>query len=155
MGKKILTILLLSGCLLGANAEKKYMTVEQKDGAMYSFSLDENPIVTLESGCLVVNGNTTTSYAISEIKNYHFTKENETGTNTPSTKMLQIVSLDEASLQVQNAQASEKVTLIDANGIVLFSDTTDSEGRVIVKIPQEKGVYVLTTGVNSIKIIRK
>ena len=153
--KRILTFLLLSGCLLGANAEKKYMTVEQKNSAKYSFLLEDNPIVTYENGSLVVNGNATTSYAIAGVKNYHFTEGNETGVDAPLAKMLQIVSLDEATLQVRNAQASEKVSLVNANGATLFSATADSEGSVLVKLPEVKGVYVLTVGSNSIKVIRK
>lgn len=151
----MLATLLFSGCILCVNAQKQYMTVEQLDGMKFSFLLEEHPIVTYENGSLVVNGNLTTSYAISSVKNYHFTEENETDVHTLVTNMLRIVSLDESILQVQNAQAAEKVTLINVNGVTIFTALTDNEGSVNVVLPEQKGVYVLTVGTKSIKVIRK
>ena len=155
MIKKILTIIGLSSCLLVAKAEKQYMTVVQKNGSKISFSLEWNPIVTYESGNLVVNGNANTTYAISGVKNYHFTEKNETGVKAISKDELRIVSIDETSLQVQNAPSSENVALVNASGVVVFSTTTANDGSVIVRLPEQKGVYVLSIGAKSIKIIRK
>ncbi|MBO4529395.1 MAG: hypothetical protein J5767_02020 [Paludibacteraceae bacterium] len=155
MRKKVLAILAFSGCLLCLNAQKQYMTVEQLDGKMYSFSLDENPIVTYENGSLIVNGSLATSYAISDVKNYHFTEGDETGVNALAADVLQIVSLNETTLQVLNAQALEKVSLVGVNGVTIFVATTDKEGSAVVTLPNQKGVYVLTVGTKSIKVIRK
>ena len=74
MVKKIFTLLFLCGCLVCVNAKKQYMTIEQKSGEKFSFLLDENPEITYSDGNLVVNGNAITSYAISSVKNYHFTE---------------------------------------------------------------------------------
>ena len=131
------------------------MTVEQLDGKMYSFSLDENPIVTYENGSLIVNGSLATSYAISDVKNYHFTEGDETGVNALAADVLQIVSLNETTLKVLNAQALEKVALVGVNGVTIFVATTDKEGSAVVTLPNQKGVYVLTVGTKSIKVIRK
>lgn len=155
MVKRVLAILGMMGCLFCVNAAKNYMTVEQLNGAKFSFLLDSNPVVTYEGGNLVVNGSPTTSYSIDDIKNYHFTEEDETAVKNKAADMLRIVSLDEATLQVQNAKASEKVTLVNINGVVLSSSLADKEGSANVKLPEQKGVYVLTVGTKSIKVIRK
>lgn len=145
----------MSGCLFCANAEKQYMTVEQLDGSKYSFMLDENPVITYKDGNLVVNDNAATSYQIESIKNYHFTEDDQSGVENQAANVLSIVSLDESRLQVKNAKASEKVVLVNVSGMVVFSASTDSEGTAIVTLPAQKGVYVLTVGAKSLKVIRK
>ncbi|MCR5246351.1 MAG: hypothetical protein K6E14_01005 [Paludibacteraceae bacterium] len=156
MIKRILSIIGMSTCLLCVGAEKQqYMTIEQLDGSKFSFLLDENPVVTYEGENLVVNGSATTSYAISNIKNYHFTESNETAVKGQVADMFCVVGLDEATLKVQNAKASEKVALINIKGVVISEASTDDEGSTTVKLPEQKGVYVLTVGTKAIKVIRK
>lgn len=155
MVKRIIAILGMAGCLLCANATKNYMTIEQLNGSKYSFLLDENPVITYENGILVVNGNATTQYSIESIKNYHFTENDETAVKNQKSETLRITTLNESSLQVQNAKASEKVTLVNVNGQAVFSASTDNEGSAIVTLPAQKGVYVLSVGTQSIKVIRK
>ena len=153
MVKKIFTLLSLCGCLVCVNAKKQYMTIEQKSGEKFSFLLDENPEITYSDGNLVVNGNAITSYAISSVKNYHFTET--ASVDTKISNELRIVNLDQSTIQVQNANASEKATLINVNGVILFESATDAEGTVIVTLPEQKGVYILSIGAHSIKVIRK
>ncbi len=153
MVKKIFTLLFLCGCLVCVNAKKQYMTIEQKSGEKFSFLLDENPEITYSDGNLVVNGNAITSYAISSVKNYHFTET--ASVDTKISNELRIVNLDQSTIQVQNANASEKATLINVNGAILFESATDAEGTVIVTLPEQKGVYILSIGARSLKVIRK
>lgn len=155
MKKRNLAVIGLSTCLFCMGAEKQYMTIEQLDGSKFSFLLDENPVVTYEDENLVVNGSATTSYAISNIKNYHFTEKSESAVRDQIADMFYVVSIDEATLKVQNAKASEKVSLINVNGVVISVASTDDEGTAIVKLPEQKGVYVLTVGTRAIKVIRK
>lgn len=155
MKKKFITVLSLLGVVLCANAEKQYMTVEQLDGSMYSFLLDDNPIVTHEDGNLVVNGDAATSYAISSVKRFYFAEDGVSGMKKQTSDVFCIVSLDESTLQVLNAQPAEKVTLVSVNGWIVLTSTTDENGSAIVKLPGGGGVYMLTVGTKSIKVIRK
>ena len=154
MLKKVLTLLSLCGCLVCANAKKQYMTIEQKSGEKYSFLLDENPEISYSEGNLVVTGNTVTSFAISSVKNYHFT-ETASSVDTKKSNELRIINLDESTIEVQNANASAKVMLANANGAIVLESTTDADGSVIVVLPEQKGVYMLSVGAHSIKVIRK
>ena len=52
-------------------------------------------------------------------------------------------------------EALEKVSLVGVNGMTIFTALTDNEGSVNVVLPEQKGVYVLTVGTKSIKVIRK
>ena len=80
------------------------MTIEKKNGAKYSFLLKENPVITYQNGNIVINGNEKTSYSIEEVKNYHFSEENESAIdNVASTQILRIVSISEDVIRVENA----------------------------------------------------
>lgn len=156
MIKRILSVGFFIICsVLFANASVQYMTIEKKNGEKYSFLLEDSPVITYSDGNLVVNGNDKTSFAIADVKNYHFSEENETGVKESHVDVLRIVNIDENTLQIQNALAFEKVVLIQSNGKLFSVTTSDSEGTANVKLPDQKGVYVLVVGIKSIKIIRK
>lgn len=151
------SLLVVWGLFVGsmcANAAAQYMTVEQKNGEKFSFLLDDKPVITYSNGDLVVNGSAATSYAISEVKNYHFTETPWTGASKVEANRISISNLDETTLLLQNAPASEKVMLANANGIALYTTTTATDGTVKIALPSQKGVYVLVIGTKSFKVIR-
>ena len=86
MKKRFITTLSLMCMVLGLHAESKYLTVEMKEGAKVSFLLADNPVITYQSGSLVVNKDAKTSYAFECVKNYHFTENNE-GSSGGTTKV--------------------------------------------------------------------
>ncbi|MBO4804497.1 MAG: hypothetical protein J5554_00485 [Paludibacteraceae bacterium] len=155
MLKKCLMILALLYGALSATAAVQYMTIELKSGGKFSFLLADNPIVTYANGDLSVNGSPSTSYAISGVKNYHFTEKNETGLSSVSSETLSIVSLDDNTLGIQNAPASAKAILLTATGVVASTAVVDASGAATLVLPQQKGLYVLSVGELSIKLIRK
>ncbi len=156
MLKRLLILLSLSGWSLYSNATAKFMVVEQNSGEKYSFLLAEKPIVTYVDGELVVNGDASTSYSIASVKNFHFSEKLET-TDLVSTlmEMLRIFSKEEGILQIENAHATDVVTLVDMNGLVYASTVVSTEGTALIQLPNKKGVYVLSVGTKSFKIIRK
>lgn len=86
MIKKTITTLSLVCLALGIHAESKYLTVEMKEGAKFSFLLADKPVITCQSGSLVVNKDAKTTYAFEGVKNYHFTENNE-GSSGGTTKV--------------------------------------------------------------------
>ena len=155
MLKKCLMILALLYGALSATAAVQYMTIELKSGGKFSFLLADNPIVTYANGDLSVNGSPTTSYAISGVKNYHFTEKNETGLSSVSAETLRIVSLDDNSIGIQNAPASAKAILFTATGGVASTAVVDASGSATLVLPRQKGLYLLSVGELTIKLIRK
>lgn len=155
MLKQIFSVLALCCGVLCANAAVQYMTVEQKSGEKFSFLLKDKPVVTYKDGALVVNGSATTSYAIDGLRNYHFTEGNETEVKEEVANVLRVVNRDDNSLSLENAPAGVKVTLVSVNGIVVATSKVDLDGTATILLPSEKGVYVLTIGNQSFKIIRK
>ena len=141
--------------LMSINAAATHLTVELKAGNKYSFLLADKPVITFSNGDLVVNGDAETSYSIDGVKNFHFTEGDASGVESLSVGDIRIVSLDNATIQVQNLEKSSVVTLVNVSGVVLSSVKADAEGSAIVSLPQAKGVYILSVGSKSFKIIRK
>lgn len=144
--------LLFSAC--GAFAAENYMTVELKNGDLYSFNISDKPVVTYKDASLVINSNAKTSYSISSVKNYHFTKSDITLLETASGS-LRIVNVDDETIEVQNAKPLASVTLTSASGVKVLSSYVGTGGNVAVNLPASKGVYVLSIGNQSFKVIRK
>ncbi len=155
MIKRFITTLSLACMAFGAFAEVNYMTVEKNDGTKYSFLLAENPVITYENDNLVINKDAKTTYSFEDIKNYHFTVDNQSDVDMVSSKVLKIVWIDDATIEVQNAQAGSVVSLTAINGTVVAKTKADAEGKATVKMPNNAGVYVLSAGTQSFKIIRK
>lgn len=155
MFKRILCMLSLLCCMLCAGATAKYVTVELNSGIKYSFLLKSKPVITYSKGDLIVNGNESTSYALSGVLNYHFSEDSETGVETLDANIMRIVSLDESTLQILNAPVSTKVALVAANGVMVLTTETDFNGTATVSLPSQKGIYVLSVGNQSFKVIRK
>ena len=152
------SLLVVWGLFVGsmcANAAAQYMTVEQKNGEKFSFLLDDKPVITYSNGDLVVNGSTATSYAISGVKNYHFTENDQSGVVNLDADVLRIVSVDENTVRVENASAGLQVVLYDAKGVQVLDAVADQAGVATVGLHDKKGVYVLSVGKKSFKLIRK
>ena len=151
MKKIIGTCLLLT--TLYSHAGTKYMTVEQKTGEKFSFLLANKPIVTYENDELVVNGSGS-SFVIDDLKNFYFTDEDLSGVANNTTDVLSVVKTDENTIHVENAVAGVAVKLVSASGSVVATGTTDQNGAASLSFPSQTGVYVLTIGNNSFKVVR-
>lgn len=155
MVKRFFTTLSLLGMMLGAQAAAKYMTIEKKDGSMISFALAEKPVITYAGGSLVINEEAKTTYALDDIANYHFTETEATDAKFSSAELLKIVQVDAETIEVQNAKVGSVVRLTAISGVEVLGVKADTDGNVEVKLPSQKGVYVLSVGNQSFKVIRK
>lgn len=155
MIKRFISVFSLLCLTLGINAESNYMTVEKNDGSLISFLLADNPVITYQNDCLIINKNANTTYSFDDIKNYHFTVEDVTAAESVSAIALKFVWIDDATIEIQNAQSGAAVALTAVNGVVVSNSKVDADGKATVKIPNNKGVYVISAGKQSFKIIRK
>ncbi|MCQ2190304.1 MAG: hypothetical protein MJY63_01510 [Paludibacteraceae bacterium] len=155
MVEKLLASLAMACMTIGANAVSNYMTVEKNDGSLISFLLADNPVITYQNDCLIINKDANTTYSFDDIKNYHFTEEDVTAAESISAIVLKFVWIDDATIEIQNAQSGAAVSLTAVNGVVVSNSKVDADGKATVKIPNNKGVYVISAGKQSFKIIRK
>lgn len=158
MLKKFVFLVCLSLGALNCSAAVKYMTVELSSGTKYSFLLADKPVVTFESGDLVVNGSAETSYAISGVKDYHFTEKDETEATGETLKSVEtgcVIFENNGVVFIQKANPSADVLLFNVNGVVLSKTSVDNNGNAELKLPDFAGVYVLSIANQSFKLIRK
>lgn len=148
----------LSYGALNCSATVKYMTVELKSSEKYSFLLADKPVVTFQNGDLVVNGSAETSYAISGVKDYHFTEKDETEATGETLKSVEtgcVIFENNGVVFIQKANPFADVLLFNVNGVVLSKTSVDNNGNAELKLPNFAGVYVLSVGNQSFKLIRK
>lgn len=149
---------LVSACMLllglTIHAEDMYLVVELKDNSTYDFVLAEKPIITFESGELVVNGDASTSYVIGNVKNCHFSKE-KTSAEAVKVNELRVIYVDDNTIQVQNAVANAQVSVFNVSGAVFSDQKTDENGLVTIQLPNQKGVYVVKINDKSFKVVRR
>ena len=155
MIKRLFTSLFLIGLTLGTYAEVKYMTIEMKNGSSISFLLNDNPVITYQSGNLEINKDSKTTYAFDMIKDFHFTETDESGTRMFSADVLRFIWIDNETIEVQNTQPGTVVFLTAINGVVVSKSKADADGKSTVRMPNKTGVYVISAGKQSFKIIRK
>lgn len=151
-------IILTSVCIfmgmMSVSAEATHLVVKLKSGNTYNFLLADKPVMTFESEELVVNGDSETSYSIKNVEKFYFMNE-LTKVEQLSSEEIRIVSLDDATIQLQNLDKQAVVTLVNVSGMVISSSKANEDGTVTVSLPTAKGVYILSVAGKSFKIIRK
>lgn len=153
--RRVLSFILSFGTCFSLAAAITTVTVELKSGAKYGFLLADNPVFTYVEGELVVTSNESTSYVISDVKYHHFTDSDINGVEPLHVSDLRIVYVDESTIKVENSEEQAEVVLVNASGRVESVVKTDGVGSSIVTLPVSKGVYILSVGKKSIKLIRK
>ncbi|MBR6597307.1 MAG: hypothetical protein IKK68_05090 [Paludibacteraceae bacterium] len=131
------------------------MTVELKNGSKISFLLADNPVITYQNESLVINKDEKTSYNFEDVKNYHFTESDETKAEEVFSESLRFIQVDEETIEVQNAQPNTYVILTAINGTTFSKTKVDEDGKTIIKMPNQTGIFILSAGIRSFKIIRK
>lgn len=153
--KKIIPFLML-GYAYSASAEPTHVVIELNSDEQFQFNLNDSPVFTHSNGNLVVNGSSSTSYAISEVKNFHFFTSEDSKAENLAKEMLQIIAVDDNTIEVHNIpEQVANVELVNAAGMVLNSYRADSEHRVTISLPRQAGVYIMVAGNKSFKIVRK
>ena len=153
--KILLSVLCLMLGSMSTFAECQYLTIEKKSGAKISFLLSDNPVITYDRACLIINGSQSTSYYLSDVKKYYFSEMNLNRVNNEKSEVFCSVSMDENAIRVQNVPVGIKVNLYNTNGVVVATSIVDYEGTASLTLPGQKGVYVLSVENQSFKLIRK
>lgn len=139
---------------MAIQASDMQLVVELNSNAKYKFLLANQPVVTFDKGNLVVNGEEATSYEITGVKNCHFESE-ITEAKSVAVNELQIIYVDENTIRVQNAISNAPVSILSVSGVVFSNQNADDSGETVLNLPTQKGVYVITVGDKSFKVVRK
>lgn len=151
-------LFLILGLLLSSIALKAApycLIVDLKNSEKFTFALSDKPVITFKAGEMVVNGSSSTSYAISEVKNYHFEEVLPTAAENISKDELRIFQVDENTIQIYGANPGAQVVVVSIAGVVVSAQYADADGAATLQLPSQKGVFVVAVGDRSFKFIRK
>lgn len=149
--KQILTACLIS-VSASINAAISHLVVEQKSGEKYVFLLNDKPVISFAGSDLVVNGNKETSYTISSIKNYHF--EENLSNQEQMAQSIQIATNEDGQIEVSNMEEGTDVVLLSSTGAVLSKTKANTNGAAYISLPLQNGVYIISAGKKSFKIVK-
>lgn len=131
--------------------------INQANGNTVEYKFEDMPVATFSEDNMVINvGEQHVAYPIADIVNLTFdrTEKPESGVagvvNTDMTVMLSKESLD-----IRGLNPGVKVAVYDVSGRMLISADADADGSFSTSLSAlGKGVFVITAGNNSFKIIR-
>ena len=140
---------------LNVFAEDSFLVVEKTNGDLVCFLLADGPSIIYDKGMMIINGNSSTSYGLNDVKNFHFSESDVTAADNAKSGTFCVIAEGANAVRVQNATIGASVTLTNVNGTVLANGKVDNEGVATLVLPSAKGVYVLSVGNKSFKLIRK
>lgn len=129
------------------------LKIDFRNGSSIVFILNNKPTLSFQNRCLEVNKDTKTTFSFDDIVNYHVTES--MGTSIHNSSSLNILLVNNETLQVKNAHPGSSISLTSATGNVVSKAKIGPDGKADVKIPDRAGVFVLSAGFQSLKIIRK
>lgn len=155
MIKRLITSLAFICLVLGAYAYSNQLKMEFKNGSSIGFSMSSKPNLSFQNHCLVVNKDAKTAFSFEDILIYHLKENGLSEANKRYSDALNIILINDGTLQIQNAHPGSTIALTAINGAVVSKTKVGVDGKVNVNMPSKAGTYTLSAGFQSFKIIRK
>ena len=139
-------ILLIVTSLLTVSAQNT-LTIHQKDGSKFGYGFSEKPVITYtETDLVLKTAKTVVEYPLSAILKFTFTDSETAVSEIQSETKSPILQLDNYTVYISGAEASQLVSLIDINGKVLSTYKTDANGSISFSITElPEGIYIVKT----------
>lgn len=157
--KKILTFVAALAVTICASAtDYAYsVLVNQTNGNKVEYKFEDMPVATFSEDNMVMNvGEQHVSYPIADIVNLTFdrTEKPESGVEGVASPDMTVL-LSKENLDIRGLNPGVKVAVYDISGRMLVSANADADGSFSTSLSAlGKGVFVITAGNNSFKIIR-
>lgn len=142
-----LTLMCMALCAYAGHNIK----IDFRNGSTMFFTLNSKPTVSFQNRCLEVNKDSKITFSFDDIVNYHSSEM----AGASSHNSLNILLVNNETLQVKNAHPGSTIAVTSATGSVAFKSKVGSDGKVNIQMPNRAGVYTLSAGYQSFKIIRK
>lgn len=139
-------ILLIVTSTLTVSAQNT-LTIHQKDGKVFGYGFSEKPVITYtETDLVLTTSKAVVEYPLSAVSKITFTDSETAVSEIQSETKSPILQLDNYTVYISGAEASQLVSLIDTNGKVLSTFKTDANGSVSFSITElPEGIYIIKT----------
>ena len=136
-------------------AGNTYVTIQKNDGTKSSFLLSAVPKITHTADSLKVEGDANASFPLSDVDFFKFTESDLTSVPTLKGDELRVVYLDNQHVRVEGLAAGSQLSLCSVSGAVLSQKQASADGFAEFSLPQAKGVYILKTDKQIVKLVKK
>ena len=138
-----------------AFAETTHVTVDLTDGTKFSYLLSESPKISYQADSFIVSGTARTAFELSKVDSYHFTDGSLSDVAVLGSKEVRFTYSDNSHVKAEGLQPKSAVVLYSVGGAAIQKVNATEEGVAELELPQAKGVYILKTGSQNVKLIKK
>lgn len=148
-------LLLIAQKTIAQSAEYQCVVVETKDGERMEYLLSDNPRIVHRNAMVELTSNTVSV----EFPSSNVSKVYLSTTTTAVEKIKAAegeIRMCQDVIVMQGFGANEPVALYGTDGSLLWQQTTDANGQLVVSLHTlSQGIYIFKTNHQSFKIIRK
>ncbi|MBR5696168.1 MAG: hypothetical protein IKX43_08075 [Paludibacteraceae bacterium] len=134
--------------------ESKYLTIETSSGKKISFSIADNPMISIGRGSLTVESSSDRSYRVEDVKGYHFS-ENKPSLPEFLSDAIRVISSKSREIQLMGVPPSCEIAICSENGSIRDSIHSDQQGNAWICDRFSAGTYLITVGNKSFHLIKK
>lgn len=133
------------------------LTIYQKDGQQFSFGFDEKPVITYSDTLLVLKTtNTVVQYPLLSLLKLSFSDVETSVVTVQNQTITPQLQLEYFFLSITGAKPGIIISVISADGKVLHTYKTDSDGYVSFSIADlPEGVYIIKSESLTCKILKR
>ena len=138
-----------------AFAETTHVTVDLTDGTKFSYLLSESPKISYKADSFIVSGPARAAFELSKVDSYHFTDGTVSDAAVVESNEIRITYSDNSHVKVEGLQPKSSVVLYSVAGTAIQEVNATEIGVAELALPQTKGVYILKTNSQTVKLIKK
>lgn len=138
-----------------AIADDSYVTVNLTSGSMYSYLLSSAPKISYSGDSLLVSGPANASFLLSDVASYNFTQGDLTNAATLRGNEIRIIYVDNSHVKAEGLEPNTHVALYSVSGTAIQQTNANEDGVSDIELPQAKGVYILKTDHQTVKLIKE
>lgn len=138
-----------------AFAETTHVTVDLTDGTKFSYLLSESPKISYKADSFIVSGPARAAFELSKVDSYHFTDGTVSDAAVVESNEIRITYSDNSHVKVEGLQPKSSVVLYSVAGTAIQEVNATEIGVAELALPQTKGVYILKTDSQNVKLIKK
>ncbi len=136
-------------------AETTHVTINKIDGTKISYLLSDSPKISYNKDCLLVSGPVRTSFSIDEVASYNFTDGSLSSVQNLDNNEVRIIYVDNSNVKAEGLTPNSSVVLYSAAGNAIKQINATDEGVAELVLPETKGIYILKTDSQSIKLVKE
>ena len=141
--------------MVPAFAETTHVTVDLTDGTKFSYLLSESPKISYQADSFIVSGTARTAFEFSKVDSYHFTDGSLSDVAVLGSNEIRITYSDNSHVKVEGLQPKSAVVLYSVGGSAIQKVNASEDGVAEMELPQAKGVYILKTNSQTVKLLKE